>query len=402
MGLLGRKEREPTTRVARQGVKTRDRSQMLIGIGSRCLGLLVLLSCFLFAQGPPQTAAQDAWPQFRGNHALTGTSVSVPASSLKVVWAFEAGEAIESSAAIADGVVYVGTQSSELLALNLSDGSLRWRYKASEGIGESSPCVSNGVVYIGDLSGVVHAVNVKDGTSLWTFKTAGEIKSSPVAVDDRVLIGSYDESLYCLNARTGKKIWDFRISGPVHCTVSIRNGIAYVSGCDEVFRAVRVEDGKEMFTVSSGAYTGASPALQADQAYFGTFSNEVLSVNLKSRQVVWHYENKDRQFPFYSSSALSDGKVVLGGRDKLVHCLEAATGKPLWTFATKARVDSSPAIAGGRVYIGSNDGWFYVLELSTGKKLWDFEAGAALSASPAIANGRVVIGSQDGRLYCFG
>jgi outer membrane protein assembly factor BamB len=157
-----------------------------------------------------------------------------------------------------------------------------------------------------------------------------------------------------------------------------------------------------VYSVPSGAYTAASPALQGPSAYFGTFNNEVLSVNLQSRQLVWRYENQKRQFPFYSSAALADGKVVLGGRDKLVHCLDAKTGKAVWTFTTRARVDSSPAVAGGRVYIGSNDGRFYVLELATGAKVWEFEAGAALSASPAIADGKVVIGAQDGRLYCFG
>jgi outer membrane protein assembly factor BamB len=85
----------------------------------------------------------------------------------------------------------------------------------------------------------------------------------------------------------------------------------------------------------------------------------------------------------------------------MVHGLSVG-GKLGWTFATRARVESSPAIAGGRVYVGSNDGRFYVLNLENGAKLWEFNAGAPFSASPAIGRGRVVIGSQDGRLYCFG
>ena len=93
--------------------------------------------------------------------------------------------------------------------------------------------------------------------------------------------------------------------------------------------------------------------------------------------------------------------MIVGGRDKLVHCI-GANGNRLWTFATRARVESSPAIAGGRVFVGSNDGRFYVLSLENGRKLWEFNAGAAISASPGIANGRVVAGAQDGRLYCFG
>jgi outer membrane protein assembly factor BamB len=86
----------------------------------------------------------------------------------------------------------------------------------------------------------------------------------------------------------------------------------------------------------------------------------------------------------------------------MVHCLNAKTGKAFWTFATKARVESSPTLADGRVFVGSNDGRFYVLDFQTGAKLWEFNAGAPLSASAAIASGKIVIGSQDGRLYCFG
>ena len=368
--------------------------------GQIVLWISLSLQAPMFAQS--SSAEKESWPQFRGNPALTGVAKSTLPSQLKVQWTFEAGEAIESSAAISDGTVYVGSQAGELLAIDLRSGRLRWKYKASEAIGESSPCVSNGIVYIGDLSGVFHAVDVQTGKALWTFKTASEIKSSPVVVGDRVLIGSYDETLYCLMARTGTEVWRFRINGPVHCTVGVAGDIAYISGCDEVFRAIRISDGKEVFQVSSEAYTGASPALQGTHAYFGTFSNEVLGVSLEKKQVVWRYENKQRQFPFYSSAALAQGRVILGGRDKQVHCLDAISGKAIWTFATQAKVDSSAAVSGSRVYIGSNDGRFYVLDIEKGAKLWEFEAGAPLSASPAIGEGRVVIGSQDGRLYCFG
>ncbi len=128
----------------------------------------------------------------------------------------------------------------------------------------------------------------------------------------------------------------------------------------------------------------------------------MLGVNLSTRRVAWRYTNPQRQFPFYSSAGAVENRLVLGGRDKHVHNLDARTGKALWTFATRARVESSPALASGRVFVGSSDGRFYVLDFYTGAKLWEFDAGSALTASPAIASGRIVIGSQDGRLYCFG
>jgi outer membrane protein assembly factor BamB len=366
----------------------------------RVLKTLLLVLCFAVSAMAQDTPA-DNWSQFRGNPSLTGVSQSNVSTSLKQLWTYEAGESIESSAAIVGGTVFVGSQKGELVALNLENGSVYWKYSTGSPIGESSPAYSGGVVYIGDLGGVLHAVNAPDGKPLWTFKAGNEIKSSPVVVGDRVLIGSYDEHLYCLSTRTGSVLWKFKTNGPVHSTPSISGGLAFIAGCDEVFRAIRISDGKEMFNVSSGSYTGASPALRSGSAFYGTFDNEVLGVNLEQRQIAWRYQHPVRKFPFYSSAAVSPTRVVLGGRDKMVHGLTLA-GKGIWTFATRARVESSPAIAGGRVFVGSNDGRFYVLGLSNGAKLWEFNAGAPLSASPAIANGRIVIGSQDGRLYCFG
>ena len=368
---------------------------------SALVGVLaaVLLSCVGAVRA--QDAPSNNWSQFRGNYQLTGVSQSSVPGTLRQIWTFDAGESIESSAAIVGGTVFVGTQKGELIALNLENGAVYWRYTIDDPIGESSPAYSNGVVYVGDLAGWFHAVDARSGQKLWAFKTGTEIKSSPVVVGDRVLIGSYDQNLYCLSTRNGSVIWKVRTDGPVHSTPSILDGIAYIAGCDEVFRGIRVADGREVVNVSSGAYTGASPALRGGNAYYGTFENEVLSLSLADRRISWRYEHPQRKFPFYSSAAVVNDLLVVGGRDKMVHGI-STTGKALWTFVTRARVESSPAIAGDRVYIGSNDGKFYVLSLGTGAKVWEFTAGAAFSASPAIANGKIVIGAQDGKLYCFG
>jgi len=364
--------------------------------------LLIPVYVVLFVSSSKSQLPPETWSQFRGGRQNLGVSVSNVPRDLKLLWTYEAGEAIESSAAIVNGVVYVGSQSGELAALNLSNGSVRWKYRATGPIGESSPCVSNGVVFIGDLNGIVHAVSAREGKAIWTFKTRAEVKSSPVVAGDKVLIGSYDEHLYCLGASNGALIWKFQTAGPVHCTAGIANGMAHIAGCDETFRAIRIADGKEVFHVASGAYTGASPAILGQKAFYGTFNNEVLAVNLVTHRISWRYRNRKRQFPYYSSAGVIEGKVIVGGRDKMVHCVDATTGKELWTFMTRARVESSPALADGRVFIGSNDGKLYVLDYKTGAKVWEFDAGAPLSASPAIAAARVVIGSEDGRLYCFG
>ena len=124
------------------------------------------------AAAAPAVAPADAWPQFRGTPTLSGLSAATLPPQLGVAWQWEAGDAIESSAAIAAGVVYVGTRAGELVALELASGKPVWRYKVTgDGVGESSPCVAGGSVFVGDLGGQIHAVDAQSGKVLWTHKT---------------------------------------------------------------------------------------------------------------------------------------------------------------------------------------------------------------------------------------
>jgi outer membrane protein assembly factor BamB len=347
-------------------------------------------------------SCQADWVQFRGNAQLSGVTPANPAKTPRVLWTYEAGDAVESSAAISGGVVYVGSGTGEVLAIDLETGKLRWKYKAGEGIGESSPAIANGIVYIGDLDGSIHAINAADGKARWKLKTGGEIKSSPVVVSGKVLIGSYDGNLYAVDAAKGELAWQYKTKAQVHATPAVSNGLAFISGCDGILRAIRIADGQQAYQVEIGSYTGASPAIEGQNAFFGTFNNEVVAANLQRRKIIWRYEHPDRKFPFYATAAVWNDKVFAGGRDKMMHTLNAKTGKELWSFMTKARIDSSPVVTqDGRLWFGSNDGNLYVLNANTGKEVWKFDAGAPISASPAIDGDRIVIGAQDGRIYCL-
>ena len=251
-----------------------------------------------------QTSSPSSkWTQFRGTPNLGGISDSSIPPNPKLLWSLELGESIDSSAAIVDGTVYVGTYAGEVVALDLTTGAIKWRYQASDrmGIGESSPAVGHGLVFVGDLAGVVHAIDADQGTKVWSFATQGEIKSSPVLAEGRVLVGSYDGFLYGLTAQSGELEWQLETDNYVHATPAIFNGIAYFGGCDETFHGVRIVDGVEVVSVSAGAYTAASPVISNGHAYFGTFDNEVVGLDLDTHDILWRYEHPERHFPFYSS-----------------------------------------------------------------------------------------------------
>src|SRR5215207_8671370 len=135
----------------------------------RLLKTLILIVCLAVSVLAQDTPANN-WAQFRGNHSLTGVSQSNVPSSLKQLWTYEAGESIESSAAIVGSTVFVGSQKGELVALSLENGSVYWKFSTGSPIGESSPAYGSGVVYIGDLGGWLNALNASDGKKLWACK----------------------------------------------------------------------------------------------------------------------------------------------------------------------------------------------------------------------------------------
>ena len=85
-----------------------------------------------------------------------------------------------------------------------------------------------------------------------------------------------------------------------------------------------------------------------------------------------------------------------------MHAIKLEDGSALWSYRTKAKIDSSPVISGGRVYVGSMTGELFAFNVKSGEVEWRFDTGSGLMATPAIADGRLVIGTVDGQLYCFG
>jgi outer membrane protein assembly factor BamB len=189
--------------------------------------------------------------------------------------------------------------------------------------------------------------------------------------------------------------------GYVNATPAVAGDAVLIAGCDGNLRRLRAASGTEVWKVGLGGYLGASPALAAGRAFVGTFENQLVAVDLRSGKVVWRYEHPLLKFPYYSSAAVRDDLLVVGGRDKLVHALAPRTGEALWTFAARAAVDSSPVLVGGLTVAAARNGDVFALDDRTGKPVWQFAAGSSIEASPAVAGGRLVLGTLDGTLYCF-
>ncbi|MCL2648397.1 MAG: PQQ-binding-like beta-propeller repeat protein [Phycisphaerales bacterium] len=388
----------------------------------RIFQLYLLCVLCVFCENTSPTFAQDQtpapapqsqdWPTFRGDPQLTGSSSAKLPTPLKQLWKVNLKGSIESTAAIADGRVFVGTQKDRLVALNLNDGNQLWEFKTNDSV-SASPCVANGRVFVGDESGTFYAIDAEKGAELWRFQAKDKIRSSATAVDNQILVGSYDNALRSFDAATGKLNWEFFADAQVHCSPAIlpddngekRGGAAVIAGCDRTIRAIDLKTGQERSHASADDACAASAAIKDSNAYVGNLKGDFLSVNLKTGNPNWKISGDDPTQPMSAisaSAAVTQDAVFIGTQDGKLIRFARQTGKIDWTFTARGSIESSPIIVDNRVYFGSSDGTLYALDANTGNPTWKFTAGGQIKASPSIVQNRLLIGTSQGILYCFG
>src|SRR5579863_3568306 len=200
--------------------------------------ILVLIFCACFvpvAPGQqPAVTGKNNWTEFLRTNMMRWNPYEKVLNvnnvgKLHRKWSYATGGSVVSSPAVANGVVYVGSQDNNVYALKASTGTKLWSYAMfSAG---SSPAVANGVVYVGSYDFNVYALNASSGAELWSYATRGSVYSSPAVANGVVYVGSDDQGVYALNAKTGAKLWSYATSSFVS-SPSVANGLVYVGSQD--------------------------------------------------------------------------------------------------------------------------------------------------------------------------
>jgi outer membrane protein assembly factor BamB len=348
-------------------------------------------------------SARADWPLFRGGPDLHGVAPGSFPEKPALLWTFDAGAPVKSSAVIRDGLVVVGAENGVVHALTLADGKPRWSY-ATSNVVESAALILGDAVYVTDNGGTLHALGLADGQPRWRYVTEGELPGGCNSFEQdgrlNLLVGSYDYRLHCVDAATGRSNWVYETENYINGVPAIENGVTCFGGCDAKAHVVSLKDGTKLRSVELGAYIAGSAALRDGRLYVGNYGNRFQCVDVNEGKLVWEYAWRD--FAFYAAPALLGDRVVVGGRDKHLHCLDARDGRLLWRYRAGHRIDSSPLICDGKILFGCDDGRVYMVALEDGRELWTHDLGKAITASPAISGGRLVIGSTDGRVACFG
>ena len=388
------------------------RTAVIAGIlaGLALPGALVV-SSWVSAGGVPETAsggqpasraARAEWPMFRGSSGMLGVAPGKLPDKLQLRWKFKTAGEVGSSAVIADGRVFIGSNDANVYCLALPTGRKLWSFSTGDAV-EAPPTVVGDTVYVGSSDTFLHALEAKTGKPRWKFETQERVLGAANAFRDpttkalRIVVGSYDHNLYCIDPKTGKGLWKYRSGNYINGGIAVAGGKTVFGGCDAVIHVVP-PDGKNAKTIGAGAYIAATPAFDGRHVYVGNYEGGFLCADVEAGKVLWTYKGTQ---PFVSSPAVGKDRVVIGCRDGSLHCVDRTSGKKIWTFPTRDEVNSSPVLCGDKVVVGSNDGRLYMVKLADGKKVWSYDLGDSVESSPAVAGGWVIVGCNDGFVYAF-
>jgi outer membrane protein assembly factor BamB len=388
------------------------------------------------------TQAQN-WPGWRGpNGDGTSTEINLPVkwdSVTNVVWKIKVPGIGYSSPIIWKDKLFTTTalpetQEKQLLCYNCKNGDLLWQktvIKSSlenkhdnNSYASGTPATDGTMIYVSFLDGqdVVVAAYDFTGKQIWlkrpgTFSSPHGYSCSPVLYEDKVIINgdSQGDSFVAALSRTdGHIIWKIPHERPAHSfsTPIFRKmaGKMQMIFCgNKEIASYNPDDGSKYWFVSGPSEDFTSSPVYNEKSGLVLVSSAwpvriLVAIKPDGRgdvtksHVVW----ETRKGAYYVPSPVcTDDYLFTTMTSGEVHCIEAATGKIIWTKDLGAQY-SSPVLANGLVYMPNDDGMITVIKPGTAYKyVAKNPIGERMYASPAISNGKIFIrGFQ--HLFCIG
>ena len=222
------------------------------------------------------------------------------------------------------------------------------------------PIEAGGRVFLASsLQDSVSAYGLEDGALLWRFFADGPVRFAPFAAAGRLYFCSDDGYLYCLDAGEGKLLWRFR-GGPASRKVT---GNGRVISSWPARGAPVVKDGRVYFGASiwpfMGTYVHCLDAVTGRRLWTNDTGGAL-------------YLNQPHNSPAFGGLApqgylvaVGDSLLVPNGR-AVPACLDRSTGRLLYyNLAKNAKKESYHVAATGSVFM--NSGLLY--DLSAGERI---------------------------------
>jgi outer membrane protein assembly factor BamB len=166
-------------------------------------------------------------------------------ASGNVLWQTEdlGGALVDAPTLSPDGILYVGTFKSEVVAISAKNGEVLNRFTAGGWVW-SSPLLYEGRLFFGDLSGNMFAIDAKTFEQAWkiTPETVAkkQITGRPAVLDGKLYFTSETGNLFIINPENGDVLSTKTIGGKLYAGPVIAGDLVLVApnGMDAILIAL--------------------------------------------------------------------------------------------------------------------------------------------------------------------
>jgi len=183
-------------------------------------------------------------PAIQNGTIYITSTIGVDAVDLQTgasIWDFATTWPVTSTPAVADGMVFVGTENNDrVYALNQSNGNPVWDYFTSGWLTPPAVDSSAQLVIVGSKDYKLYAFDEQTGVVEWKyFNGENYLTASTISANGLVYVGTFDGNLHCLNETTGEEIWNYSVTAPIissptiideHVLVGAQDGSIYCFG----------------------------------------------------------------------------------------------------------------------------------------------------------------------------
>jgi PQQ-dependent dehydrogenase (methanol/ethanol family) len=249
---------------------------------------------------------------------------------------------------VVDGVMYIGSGSGSVFAINAATGERVWKFESSFG-GQINRgvVVAGGKVFTGQAGCRLVALDQKTGTLVWetTLAERGGTPGVPMVHGDLVYMGiSGGEAgargqIGAYDIRTGKEVWKFyTIPGPGEFGHDTWEGDSWMRGGGPLWTHGAIDPDLGLLIVPIGnPYPVTNGSTRGGD---NLFTASILALDLKTGAYKWHFQEVHHDIWDYDNPTppvLADiqfrgqpRKIVIhGGKTGFTYILDRTNGMPL-------------------------------------------------------------------------
>jgi outer membrane protein assembly factor BamB len=100
----------------------------------------------------------------------------------------------------------------------------------------STAAIADGLLYISDFSGYLHCLDVKTGHEYWVHDLLAAVWASPFVIDGKVYIGDEDGDIVVMaHGKEKKQLAEMNMGSAVYGTVVPANGVLFINNRSQLF-----------------------------------------------------------------------------------------------------------------------------------------------------------------------